>query len=103
VARQLEASTRVPLRRFAVGLVGRLVRRSQWVAYSKMTLQPGGRPKLPTRLEERDGLLRQVSPEGWVDVSLRIDTFASVLLGLGAVSRLDGAWSLTGVGAELLG
>jgi hypothetical protein len=103
VARQLETSTHVPLRQFAAGLVERLVRRSQRVAYSKMTLQPGGRPKLPTRLEERNGLLRQVNPEGWVDVSLRIDTFASVLLGLGVFSRLDGAWSLTSVGGELLG
>lgn len=103
VARQLQASSQVPLRRFAAGLVERLVRRSQRVAYSKMTLQANGRPKLPTRLEERDGLLRQVSPEGWADVSLRIDTFASVLLGLGAVNRLDGRWSLTTVGAELLG
>jgi hypothetical protein len=103
VARQLQASSHVPLRSFAAGLVERLVRRSQRVAYSKMTLQANGRPKLPTRLEERDGLLRQGSPEGWADVSLRIDTFASVLLGLGAVNRVDGRWSLTTVGAELLG
>jgi hypothetical protein len=103
VARQLEANAHVPLRRFAAGLVDRLVRRSQRVAYSKMTLQADGRPKLPTRLRERDGLLLQVSPEGWADVSLRIDTFASVLLGLGAVDRADGRWSLTPVGVDLLG
>jgi hypothetical protein len=103
VARQLEANPHLGLHRFAAGLVERLVRRSQRVAYSKMTLQADGRPKLPTRLGERDGVLRQVSPEGWADVSLRLDTFASVLLGLGAVSRLAWRWSLTAVGAELLG
>jgi len=103
VARQLEANADVPLRRFAAALVERLVRRSQRVAYSKMTLQADGRPKLPTRLRERDGLLLRVSAEGWADVSLRIDTLASVLLGLGAVDRVDGQWSLTGVGAGLLG
>jgi hypothetical protein len=103
VARQLGASSQVPLRRFAADLVDRLVRRSQRVAYSKMTLQAYSRPKLPTRLEERDGLLRQISPEGWADVSLRIDTLASVLLGLGALSRVEGRWSLTAVGRQLLG
>jgi hypothetical protein len=103
VARQLEANADVPLRRFAAALVERLVRRSQRVAYSKMTLQTDGRPKLPTRLRERDGLLLRVSAEGWADVSLRIDTLADVLHGLGTVDRVDGQWSLTGVGAGLLG
>jgi hypothetical protein len=102
VARQLEANARVPLRRFAESLVDRLVRRSQRVAYSKMTLQANGRPKLPTRLRERDGLLIRGSLEGWADVSFRVDTLASVLLGLGSVSRVDGRWSLTPVGADLL-
>ena len=103
VARQLEANADVPLRRFAPALVERLVRRSQRVAYSKMTLQADGHPKLPTRLRERDGLLLRVSPEGWADVSLRIDTLANVLLGLGALNRVEGQWALTGVGADLLG
>ena len=103
VARQLEASSHLPLHRFAAELVDRLVRRSQRVAYSKMALQADGRPKLPARLGERDGRLFQISPEGWADVSLRIDTFASVLLGLGAVGRVDEQWSLTPAGAELLG
>jgi hypothetical protein len=102
MARQLEANARMPLRRFAVSLVDRLVRRSQRVAYNKMTLQANGRPKLPTRLREREGLLVRGSLEGWADVSFRVDTFASVLLGLGALSRVDGRWSLTSVGADLL-
>jgi hypothetical protein len=103
VAHQLEANDRVPLRRFAASLVDRLVRRSQRIAYTKMTVQANGRPKLPTRLLEREGLLRMDSPEGWADVSLRIDTFANVLLGLGALDRGQGRWSLTGTGADLLG
>jgi hypothetical protein len=102
VARQLEVNARVPLRRFAASLVDRLVRRSQRVAYSKMALQANGRPKLPTRLRDRDGLLVRGSLEGWADVSFRVDTFASVLLGLGAIRRVDSRWSLTPVGAELL-
>jgi hypothetical protein len=103
VARQLEANAQVPLRRFAASMVDRLVRRSQRIAYSKMTVQANGRPKLPTRLLEREGLLRMDSPEGWADVSLRVDTFASVLLGLGALDRRQGRWSLTVTGADLLG
>jgi hypothetical protein len=103
VARQLESNAQVPLRRFAASLVDRLVRRSQRIAYSKMTVQANGRPKLPTRLLEREGLLRLDSPEGWADVSLRVDTFASVLLGLGALDRRQGRWSLTATGADLLG
>lgn len=102
VARQLGANARVPLRRFAASLVDRLVRRSQRVAYSKMTLQANGRPKLPTRLRDRDGLLVRGSTEGWADVSFRVDTFASVLLGLGAISRIDSRWSLTPTGVDLL-
>jgi hypothetical protein len=69
VARQLESNAKVPLRRFAASLVDRLVRRSQRIAYSKMTVQANGRPKLPTRLLEREGLLRLDSPEGAVAFS----------------------------------
>jgi hypothetical protein len=102
VARQLESNTRVRLRRFAASLVDRLVRRSQRIAYSKMTVQANGRPKLPTRLLERESFLRLDSPEGWADASLRLDTFASVLLGLGALDRRQGRWLLTATGADLL-
>lgn len=66
-----------------------LVRRAQRVALSKMYLTHDGKPFVPTRLRDRDGILSVRGEEGAGDVALRIESLADILGGLGYV-ELDG-------------
>lgn len=63
-----------------------LVRRAQRVALSKMYLARDGRPFVPTRLRDRDGILSLYGREGDGDVALRIDSLADVLAGAGYIN-----------------
>jgi hypothetical protein len=70
-----------------------LVRRAQRVALSKMYLTKDGRPFVPTRLRDRDGILSVRGEEGAGEVALRMDSLADVLAGLGYLEvRDDGAF-----------
>lgn len=101
--RQLEAARGDRLPGFAASLAERLVDRAQRVALSKMELRKDGSVWLPSRIRERDGLVYQLNPEGWADVGLRIDTFGSVLLEIGALDRDGDSWQVSEAGRELLG
>jgi hypothetical protein len=82
-----------------------MVLRAQRVALSKMDFnRRTGRFWIPSRIRERAGLISRLSREGWADVGLRIDTFASVLSGCGVIERTsDGVWRVTAEGEQLLG
>ncbi|HVW18631.1 MAG TPA: hypothetical protein VHB30_10330, partial [Solirubrobacteraceae bacterium] len=80
-----------------------LVRRAQRVALSKMYLTREGKPFVPTRLRDRDGILSVRGEEGAGDVALRMDSLADVLAGLGYLDvRKDGAFEVTELGEALL-
>jgi hypothetical protein len=64
-----------------------LVRRAKRVALSKMYLTRSGKPFVPTRLRDRDGVLSVRGEEGAGDVALRTDTLADVLAGLDILTR----------------
>jgi len=74
--------------RLAHELTEMLVRRAKRVSLSKMRLVDG-RPWVPTRLRDRDGLLSVHGEEGAGDVSLRSWSLAEILAGLGAVDQGD--------------
>jgi hypothetical protein len=79
-----------------------LVRRAQRVALSKMYLTRDGRPFVPTRLRDRDGILSVRGEEGAGEVALRIDSLADVLAGLGYLDvRDDGAFEVSERGEAL--
>lgn len=81
-----------------------LVRRAQRVALSKMYLTRDGRPFVPTRLRDRDGILSVRGEEGAGDVALRMDSLADVLAGLGYLGVNDAdRYVLTGRGEALRG
>ena len=78
-----------------------LVNRAKRVALGKMRLLDG-RPWVPSRLRDRDGLLSIRGEEGAGDVSLRTHSLAEILAGVGALRRDEtGAMGLTIVGEEL--
>jgi hypothetical protein len=80
-----------------------LVRRAQRVALSKMEMRKG-RPYVPTRLRDRDGVLWVRGEEGAGDVALRADSLADVLAGIGYLEVGDsGLWRLTDRGEDLRG
>ncbi|MDQ3571465.1 MAG: hypothetical protein M3383_01230 [Actinomycetota bacterium] len=79
-----------------------LVRRAQRVALSKMYLTTDGRPFVPTRLHDRDGILSVRGEEGAGDVALRISSLAAVLAGLGYLNHDDGTFTVAAPGEELL-
>jgi hypothetical protein len=79
-----------------------LVRRAQRVALSKMYLTRDGRPFVPTRLRDRDGILSVRGEEGAGDVALRLDSLADVMAGLGYLGvRDDGAFEISELGEAL--
>ncbi|MEJ7786938.1 MAG: hypothetical protein WKF96_19225 [Solirubrobacteraceae bacterium] len=80
-----------------------LVRRAQRVALSKMEMRKG-RPYVPTRLRDRDGILWVRGEEGAGEVALRTDSLADVLAGIGYLDIGDGGlWGLTTRGEDLRG
>jgi hypothetical protein len=101
-AAQLQARGDEALRDFARSLAHLLIERAFRVALSKMQLDRKGHFWMPSRIVERAGLLSRRSREGWADVGLRIDTFASVLLGCGVLDIENDEWRLTDLGAACL-
>jgi hypothetical protein len=79
-----------------------LIRRAKRVALSKMYLTRSGRPFVPTRLRDRDGILSVRGDEGAGEVALRTDSLTSVLAGLGVVDRDNtGAFLVSDLGEVL--
>ena len=76
-----------PLRSLGAELAVILVRRAKRVSLSKMYMTRDGRPFVPTRLRDRDGVLSVRGEEGAGDVALRTDTLAEVLAGLGVLTK----------------
>jgi len=89
------------VRALADELTAMLVRRAKRVSLSKMRLIDG-RPWVPTRLRDRDGLLSVHGEEGAGSVSLRTSSLSEVSAGLGLVDR-DEDWiaRITPLGEEL--
>ena len=101
VAERLHDEREYGVDAFARELVQILIRRALRVALGKMRLVEG-RPWVPSRLRDRDGLLWVKGREGDGYVSLRTNSLSEVLAGLGALERdADGAMALTSLGAEL--
>lgn len=90
-----------PLRNLAHELAIVLVRRAKRVALSKMYLNREGKPFVPTRLRDRDGILSVRGEEGAGDVALRTDSLADVLAGLGVLTKDAGAYTVTDYGEGL--
>jgi hypothetical protein len=101
VAARLQEGKDDGLDRFARELVEILIRRAKRVALGKMRLHEG-RPWVPSRLRDRDGLLTAHGEEGAGAVSLRTGSLTEILAGLGALARNeDGAIVATPLGLEL--
>lgn len=90
-----------PLRNLAGELAIVLVRRAKRVALSKMHLNREGKPFVPTRLRDRDGLLSVRGEEGAGDVALRTDSLADILAGLDVLTKHEGRYELSEYGKEL--
>jgi len=102
VAGLLEEWRDRPLRSVAGELAVILVRRAKRVSLSKMYVTRDGKPFVPTRLRDRNGLLSVRGEEGAGDVALRTDTLADVLAGLGVLAKDDaGVYAVTDHGEEL--
>lgn len=102
VAELLEGRRERMVRGLARDLAVVLVRRAKRVALSKMYLTRSGRPFVPTRLRDRDGILSVRGEEGADNVALRTDTLSSVLAGLGVLTIDDaGRYLPSELGEEL--
>lgn len=101
VAGLLEEWHERPLRSLAAELAAILVRRAKRVALSKMYLTRDGKPFVPTRLRDRDGILSVRGEEGAGDVALRTDSLADVLAGLNILTKHAGAYAVTDYGQDL--
>jgi hypothetical protein len=86
VAELLDGGRERMVRGLARDLAVVLIRRAKRVALSKMYLTRSGRPFVPTRLRDRDGILSVRGDEGAGNVALRTDTLSSVLAGLGVLT-----------------
>lgn len=103
IAGRLEEWRNHGLDAFARELVEVLIRRARRVALGKTRLKDG-RPWVPSRLRDRDGVLTAHGEEGAGDVSLRIGSLTEILLGVGALTRdADDGISVTPLGSELRG
>jgi hypothetical protein len=89
------------LNQMAHDLTDYLVARALRIGLQKMEIR-NGRPWIPSRLRERDGLFYREAPEGWGDVALRVDVLANVLAGAGIFDRGGDVWRVTEEGAALL-
>lgn len=101
VAGMLEEWRDRPLSKLGEELAMILVRRAKRVALSKMYLTRDGKPFVPTRLRDRDGLLSVSGQEGAGDVALRTDSLADLLAGLGVLTVDDGVYALSEAGEQL--
>jgi hypothetical protein len=98
----LEDSHERSVRSLARDLAVILVRRAKRVALSKMYLTRSGRPFVPSRLRDRDGILSVRGEEGGGAVALRTDTLSAVLAGLGVLALDDaGRFVPSELGEEL--
>lgn len=79
-------------------LLATMLVRARRVALSKMTLDESFRPYVPTRLRDRDGRLWMEGVESDVDVSLRCETLAQVLVALGAADRHGDGFRVSALG-----
>ncbi|TCO33387.1 hypothetical protein EV652_103388 [Kribbella steppae] len=102
-ARRFTEAAPTSLRDFARRLTADLLLRAQRVALAKARRRADGTLWLPTRLQERGGLLFKTSAEGRADVGLRLDQLTTVLAGAGVVARVEGTWQVTSAGEALLG
>jgi hypothetical protein len=66
-----------------------------------MYLTRDGKPFVPTRLRDRDGLLAVRGEEGAGNVALRTDSLADVLAGLGILTKGAGTYAVSEYGEEL--
>lgn len=89
VAGLLEEEQARHLRDLGRELAAILIRRAQRVALSKMYLRKDGRPFVPTRLRDRDGVLSAHGEEGAGQVALRMDSLVQVLAGIGYIDVGD--------------
>jgi hypothetical protein len=89
------------LRSLARELAFILVRRAKRVALSKMYLNRKGKPFVPTRLRDRDGVLSIRGEEGAGNVALRTDSLADVLAALGVLTKEAGVYAVSDYGEEL--
>jgi len=85
VAQLLDGARDRMVRGLARDLAIILVRRAKRVALSKMYLTRSGRPFVPTRLRDRDGILSVHGEEGAGNVALRTNTLSDILAGLGVL------------------
>jgi hypothetical protein len=102
VAELLQGGNEHMVRGLARDLAAVLVRRAKRVALSKMYLTRAGRPFVPTRLRDRDGILSVWGEEGAGEVALRTDTLSAVLAGLGVLTvDAAGRYAPSELGEEL--
>ena len=101
VAGILEERRDRPLGRLGEELAQILVRRAKRVALSKMHLTRAGKPFVPTRLRDRDGVLSVRGEEGAGDVALRTNSLADLLAGLGVRDKDAGVYAVTEDGEQL--
>jgi hypothetical protein len=102
VAGLLDESRGRHVRDVARELAIMLVRRAKRVALSKMYMTKSGRPFVPTRLRDRDGILSVRGEEGGGALALRTEPLAHMLAGLGILDRADdGTFLVSDLGEEL--
>jgi hypothetical protein len=93
IAERLAENRKRGLDAFARELIEILIRRAKRVALGKMQMRDG-KPWVPSRLRDRDGLLTAHGEEGAGDVSLRTGSLTEILTGLGALNRSE-SWATT--------
>jgi hypothetical protein len=102
VQRRLQEWSSDDVANLAHELVSILVNRAKRVALSRMELR-GGKPRIRSRLRDRDGLLSVHGEEGAGEVALRVSALTEILIALGLLERRDdGIIVVTAAGRDLL-